>query len=121
MKKILVSLSEISLDILNTYKAKGISNSSLINLALTQFKGELTTESPQDKSPIEAIEEFIAKAPDNRFPTKHFLTTADKIWIENYQIAKSKGGTLDPEGGWVEFSDIPVPDWYPGTLASEEV
>lgn len=39
------------------------------------------------------------------------LTGAQFKWWKDYEDAEKQGGTMS-DGGWIEFADIPVPEWY---------
>lgn len=122
MKKTLISLSDDSVKMLEHYKTKGINGSALINMALLRFDDNSikvpSKDTPEQIEPpeIKKVKEFLYETAK----PKHFMSQADKVWLENYRMAKSKGGTLG-DVGWIEFDQIPVPSWYTNLIQSGEI
>lgn len=141
-KKITIAIINPALEVLSFYKDRGMANSSLINTAIIEYKenhnlGLKQSVSGTIKGPLEESTEikkaqkFIEAVPIPPFQMpsasnitttkkKHFMTTADKIWLEAYRMAESKGGTMSDEG-WIEFEKIVPHQWYLDMKAAGEI
>lgn len=41
------------------------------------------------------------------------LNNAQKAWLRSYEEARQKGGQYNQaDSEWVDFADIPLPDWF---------
>lgn len=133
IKKITVGLIDESISIIAKYKKKGIPGSALLNMALKEYDVRYSPIYLSGKVPLEGtineptkeikkVGQFLNSIPTPAIASrpKHFMTTADKIWLEAYRMAESKGGTMSDEG-WIEFEKIIPPQWYLDMKAAGEL
>lgn len=48
------------------------------------------------------------------------LNLEQRIWLQNYELAKTNGGMYENDLGFVPLDEIAIPDWYEDYLYEEQ-